>query len=556
MHEYDFSLGNHHFEVTTASALAQRWFDRGLVWIYGFNHNEAAACFRKAAQADPQLAMAYWGEAYACGPFYNMTWDKFSAAEAAEATAVCHAATRTAQRLAPAAHDVEQALIEALCARFQKPKPVSLEQFAQWEDDYVMAMRQVHDRYPDHCDIAALFSEALITRTPWRLWNVETGEPAAGAHTDEALGVIERAIARRLETGEPDHAGLLHNCIHALKMSPHPERAMGAADRLPNTSPDNGHLQRMPAHVYVLCGRYSDAIEVSNRAIEADDKYVAHAGMFDFTALNRCHDVLMKIHAAMLAGHRGEALSGVDALLDRLSEELLQIDKPYLVMLLEGYLASVGHVNVRFGLWEDILAKPGRTDASRYPITIAMEHYTRGIACSSLGRLEEAEHEQTQLDAVTAGLSDELILGNNPVADVLAVGQAMLSGELEYRRGGYGKAFAALRTAVRLSDELAFSEPWPWMHPPRHALGALLMEQGEYEDAEAVYRTDLGLDDAVVRCQQHPGNVWSLHGLAECLRRKTPTAELEALELELEAALGYADISIKASCCCRRSVSW
>lgn len=153
MHEYDFSLGNHHFEVTTASALAQRWFDRGLLWIYDFNHNEAAACFRKVAKADPQLAMAYWGEAYACGPFYNMTWDKFSGAEAAEATAVCHAATRTAQRLAPAAPGVEQALIEALCARFQKPKPVSLEQFDQWEDDYVMAMRQVYDRYPDHCDL-------------------------------------------------------------------------------------------------------------------------------------------------------------------------------------------------------------------------------------------------------------------------------------------------------------------------------------------------------------------------------------------------------------------
>ena len=57
------------------------------------------------------------------------------------------------------------------------------------------------------------------------------------------------------------------------------------------------------------------------------------------------------------------------------------------------------------------------------------------------------------------------------------------------------------------------------MQPARHAYGALLLEQGRVEEAEAVYRADLGLDDTLARACQHPGNVWSLHGYHECLTR-------------------------------------
>jgi hypothetical protein len=51
------------------------------------------------------------------------------------------------------------------------------------------------------------------------------------------------------------------------------------------------------------------------------------------------------------------------------------------------------------------------------------------------------------------------------------------AGEIEYRRGAFDAAFAHLRTSVRLDDDLPFDEPWGWMQPTRHALGALLLEQ-------------------------------------------------------------------------------
>ena len=128
----------------------------------------------------------------------------------------------------------------------------------------------------------------------------------------------------------------------------------------------------------------------------------------------------------------------------------------------------------------------------------------------------------------------------------------MLDGEIEYHKGNHRVAFDHLRESVRRNDNLAYSEPWAWMHPPRHALGALLLEQGHADEAEAVYRNDLGLNGALQRCAQHPDNVWSLHGLAECLRQRGAEKELATIAPKLETAMARADTDITSSCCCRK----
>ena len=74
-----YDLGGFGRPVSTTSAEAQLWFDRGLVWCYGFNHEEAVRCFGRAAELDPGCAMAHWGIAYAIGPNYNKDWDAFDA---------------------------------------------------------------------------------------------------------------------------------------------------------------------------------------------------------------------------------------------------------------------------------------------------------------------------------------------------------------------------------------------------------------------------------------------------------------------------------------------
>ena len=148
---------------------------------------------------------------------------------------------------------------------------------------------------------------------------------------------------------------------------------------------------------------------------------------------------------------------------------------------------------------------------------------------------------------------EERLFFNNQARDILGVAEAMLDGELAYRRGDVDAAFDHLREAACRDDNLYYSEPWSWMHPPRHALGALLLEQGQIEEAAEVYRADLGYDDTLDRCARHPDNVWALHGYAECLHRLGETEEAAVASQRAHEALANADQTITASCFCRRA---
>ena len=125
---------------------------------------------------------------------------------------------------------------------------------------------------------------------------------------------------------------------------------------------------------------------------------------------------------------------------------------------------------------------------------------------------------------------------------------------MEYHKGNYEAAFGHLRESVRRDDNLQYIEPWAWMHPPRHALAALLLEQGHSQEAEQVYRDDLGLSAKIQRCAQHPDNVWALHGLVECLQRRGERSELPRLREKLANAQTLADVPITSSCMCRTNV--
>jgi hypothetical protein len=118
MRDY-YNLGTYSRPVTTNSSRAQLWFDRGLLWCYGYNHEEAVRCFRTATARDNGCAMAYWGIAYASGSNYNKRWEAFAAEELREALAVARQATEAALVCLDRATPVERALIRALEQRYQ-----------------------------------------------------------------------------------------------------------------------------------------------------------------------------------------------------------------------------------------------------------------------------------------------------------------------------------------------------------------------------------------------------------------------------------------------------
>jgi hypothetical protein len=209
---------------------------------------------------------------------------------------------------------------------------------------------------------------------------------------------------------------------------------------------------------------------------------------------------------------------------------------------------------VRFGRWQEIVDEPLPDDPDLYLVSTAMLHYARGIAYATLKQIDKAEEERLRFQSSLQRIPRERSFFNNPAHDILAVGAKMLDGEMEYHKGNCDAAFALLRESVRLDDNLEYIEPWAWMHPPRHALAALLMEQGHFGEAEEIYRDDLGLSGRIQRCAQHPDNVWALHGLVECLQRRNEQIELPAFRNTLAAALAMADVPITSSCMCRTVV--
>jgi tetratricopeptide (TPR) repeat protein len=514
-----YDTGGFSYKVSTESDNAQTWFNRGLAMCFGFNHEEAVRCFERALAEDPSLAMALWGMAYALGPnINNMEIPPHQIAQAAFAS-------RLAELQVGGATALERGLVGALAKRYAAPAP---EDRAPLNMAYAEAMRRVHAEHPTDPTVSALFAESLMNLEPWKHWNA-SGEQ--GAHTEEILEVLEAGLKTA-----PNHPFLCHLYIHAVEASPMPERALAAANRLRKAAPGLGHLVHMPSHIYVRLGDYGNVIEANQEAIAADSEFVRREGGHNFYTFYRMHNYHFVVYGAMFDGQKELALQMARELVRQPPEDLLreQVD------FLDGLMATPLHVLVRFGAWEDVLTEPAPADY--LPVTRALWHYARAVAYAATDRIAAAEVEQKLFAEAQQKVPETSRVFQNTSTDVLRVAEAMMHGEIAYRKQEFESAFEHLREAARRYDALNYDEPWGWMQPTRHALGALLLERGRYEESEAVYRADL---------KHHPNNPWALHGLAESLEKQGKTRAAAECKARFQDAARRADVDIDRSCYCR-----
>ena len=388
-----YELGSFTWPISTKNPEAQRWFDRGMIWCFGYNHDEAIACFEKALEQDGDCVMARFGIAYAIGPNYNRPWILFDPAAKEQALAraydECQAALANTDQLTP----IERALIEALPSRYPQRDPIDDQ--SGWDRAFAEAMRQVFQQHPNDLNVRAFFAESIMNLTPWKMWDLETGKVADGAGTAEAIDVLEDAFTDM--PGAYDHPGLLHLYVHLMEMSPFPERALRAGDRLRELVPDAGHLIHMPTHLDVQCGHYNDVVHWNQKAIEADRKFLEREGPMNFYSAYRIHNYHFAIYGAMFLGQYAPAIAAAEELIDTMPEELLRLESPPMADHLEGYLSMKQHVLVRFGRWQDIIDQPLPEDTDLYRCTTALMHYAKGVAHSALGQIEEAEDRARSL---------------------------------------------------------------------------------------------------------------------------------------------------------------
>jgi tetratricopeptide (TPR) repeat protein len=518
---YD-GLGSYSRKITTNSAEAQRYFDQGLAFVHGFSHRAAIRAFQQAAELDPECAMAHWGVALACGPHIN------SMAVPPPAAELAWKELELAQKNAGNASPVERALIVALTKRYANPQP---EDRSGLDRAYADAMREVWKKYPKDPDVGAFFAEAMMNLRPWDQWTPD-GKPQPG--TDEIIGTLDAVLILN-----PNHPLANHLYIHAVEASPNPERAMAAADRLRNLQPGLAHNVHMPSHIDIRTGQWLKAVDTNAKAVEADQR---HRKIFGppkgFLNVYIAHNRHMLAYAAMMTGQRELAMKHIRAMVAEMPTDFLKEN----ALQAEGNVAMPLEVMVRFGLWDEILAEPERyTDKMWF--TRAFHHAARAIAYAAKGDRVNARKAQSVFVERAKLVPKEDFVSNNSCEALLAVAIPMVEGEILIAEGKIDMGIEQLRAAIQKEDALKYDEPPGWLIPVRHSLGAVLMKQQRFAEAEQVYRDDLA---------RLPENGWSLLGLAESLRKQKKNAdEVAQTQAQFEKVWAKADLTITTSCLCQ-----
>jgi tetratricopeptide (TPR) repeat protein len=496
-------LGNWRHPIRTRNAEAQKFFNQGLNLLYGFNRHEAMRSFRKAAELDPDAAMAYWGLAMAWGPYVNMDGDptfdlKESCAAAAKGLAV---------KGAPAN---ERAYLDAAAKRCPEYQPQT----------YIDAMKALAASMPDDPDALTFYADALMIPPRWH-WYTADGTPAAGVA--EAERVLEGVLRRW-----PLHPGANHMYIHAVESSPTPERAVASAQRLMGIVPAAGHMVHMPGHIWLVLGDWDMAGAVNERAVAVDQKYFADTKVSGSYSMYYIHNLHFVAYARWMQGRKTDGMRAADDMAKAVAP--LGAVKEMAEMA-DAFTAVTSFARVRFNDWDAILKAPQPN--AEMPASTMVWRYSRAVALAARGDRAGAVKEQAAFDEMRKSVPAEAPWGNNKAAQVLAIASEVIAARVAAQPA---EAVEHWKKAVTMQDALTYDEPPAWYYPLRESLGAALLRAGHAAEGEAVFREGV---------RRSPRNGRMLFGLMESLKAQGKTEEAEWVRKEYESAWAKADIKLR-----------
>jgi tetratricopeptide (TPR) repeat protein len=501
----DPGFGHHHHAIATKNTEAQKAFDRGFDFVFGFNHEEAARAFAKAAELDPSAAMPLWGVAWAIGPNYNLDIDDARSKQAYDAM-------QKAVALAKNGPAEERAYVEAMAIRFSPDPKADRAALAR---QYADRMAAVVKQYPDDLDAATLYAESLMNLRAWKLWTLD-GKPAD--RTDEIVRVLEGVLAR-----DPDHLGANHYYIHTVEASPTPARALASAERLRTLAPRAGHLVHMPAHILARTGDHDGAAKANLAGADADRAFLVDKPADNFYGMAYySHNLHFLADSEMMQGRYDEARTAAAGLTERLGP------MAGMMPMGESMVAMRYSVPLRFAKHDDALAMAAPpTDR---PVETAWYHFMLGVSLARSGKVDEAMKERTAMQAAAGTVPDSALFGGTGLESaktILTLAGVVLDARLAWARGAKPDAIASWRKAVALADAVPYDEPPVWFYPVRESLGAALLLSGDAAAAEKVFRDDL---------VRFPRNPRSLFGLHESLVAQKKTADAAWVKQAFDAA--------------------
>jgi tetratricopeptide (TPR) repeat protein len=416
----------------------------------------------------------------------------------------------------------ERAYIDAIAARYTG----KAEDRDKANRAFADAMRRLVTAFPEDADARTIYAEALLDLRPWNYW---TRDGLPYDETKEIIRALEQVLAKH-----PNHPGALHYWVHLWEATDTPERAEAEADRLLPLMPGAGHIVHMPAHIYQRVGRHADVIASNLLAAKADEDYIAQCkaqGIYPLAYYpHNLHFIWM---GASASGQGKLAIQSAVKLANAIPQEALGT-----VPILQGFIVVPYWAMVRFAKWDDILADKGpRHDT---PFTRGAWRYARSMALIAKGRLEDAETELAELKKVLTdeSLKGQVTFSSNTGLAILRIAPEVIAGEIAAKRKDWDKAVLHLDRAIRFEDSLIYQEPADWHAPVRQNLGAVLLEAGRADEAEAVFWEDL---------KKNPETGWSLHGLLQALKAQGKDAAAAQVEERFRKAWKDADVRLAGS---------
>jgi hypothetical protein len=480
---YD-GLGKVQFPITTSSPGAQRYFNQGMGFAYGFNHAAAIASFREAQRLDPTCAMCWYGEALAHGPNINapITPD----ANALALKAITEAQQRMANVTPP-----ERALIMALARRYSADPDAKR---ADLDGAYADAMLMVARYYPAHDDVALLAAEAAMDTLPWDYW--EPDRQSAKPRLGEAIRLVEAVQARN-----PAHPQAPHLYIHLMENGPDPKRAEAAADRL--SAPlagDAGHMVHMPAHIYYRLGRWKDSIRVNIDAAHKDEAYIKESNDKGFVRYGYYpHNVHFIVTSAQMGGDLLTAIREAKRLAG-----VVDAGTAAQLAWVQAIYAAPYFATLQFAPASDVLELPEPDPRLAY--VQGARHYVRAVAYAQQKNEIGFDKEMRELNRVRqAEALKPMVEQGMPAPDLLALAEHVARGKYASIRGRHLQAADHFRAAVAVENKISYMEPPWWYYPVNQSLGAALYRAGRYDEARQAFMAALA---------KFPNNGWALYGLA------------------------------------------
>jgi len=483
-------LGSVTYKISTTNERAQAYFDQGLRLAYAFNHGEAQRAFRMAQKLDPNCAMCFWGEALVLGPNINLPMQE-------DALAPAYAAAQKAKALAGDASPREQALINALAARYGSDPKAARPPF---DAAYASEMAKVAKQFPDDDEIATFYAEAVMDLSPWNYWKPGGREP--NPQSVPIVPTLERVLVRN-----PTHPGAIHYYIHAVEASDRPKRAEPYADRLRGAIPGAGHLVHMPSHIYYRVGRYLDALKDNKTAVDVDEKYLADAKapMGVYRLGYYPHNVHFVMASAQLAGDGQTVIAAAEKL-----GQLIPNEAARGIAMVQPVKAAPYFAHAQFSTPETILALPDPGDA--IPYIKAMWLYARGVALAQRRDSAGAAAAADAIGTIERTADFKLLNESNvPAQEVLRIAQTLILARIAQANSDYRTAVVRFARAAAMQDALPYTEPPYWYYPIRQSLAAALLQAGRYAEAEQQFQRAL---------TRAPANGWSYYGLAELYKAR------------------------------------